>query len=316
MLRFVLRRIVFSGGVLLVVSAMIFLLTHLVPGSPAIIVLGADANAEQVRAFEQRYGLDRPLAIQYVTWLRDIVLRGDFGLSYISGQPISAEVAVTLPVTLEIVILAFLFCVGVSLPLGILSAVYQGRWVDHAARIFAVIGVSVPGFWLGLMLIVYGAVHLRLFPPGGFIPWSAGLWPHLQSVILPAFALGVYYTAIISRMTRSSMIEVAAQDYIRTARAMGLSRGRVLAYALKNALIPVVSVSAMSVGYMFGWAIIIEQVFNIAGLSRALLLAIFQRDYYTVQAVVLIITTVFIGANVAADVVYRLLDPKIRAVAA
>jgi peptide/nickel transport system permease protein len=174
----------------------------------------------------------------------------------------------------------------------------------------------VPGFWLGLMLIVYGAVHLRWFPPGGFVGWSAGLWPHLQSVMLPALALGVYYTAIISRMTRSSMIEVAAQDYIRTARAMGLSRSRVLAYALKNALIPVVSVSAMSVGYMFGWAIIIEQVFNIAGLSRALLSAVFQRDYNTVQAVVLLITTVFILANMAADVVYRLLDPRIRSMAA
>lgn len=316
MLRFILRRMVFSVGVLLVVSAVIFLLTHLVPGSPAIIVLGADASSEQVREFERRYGLDRPLAVQYLAWLRDIVLHGDFGRSYISGQPISGEVARTFPVTLEIVILAFLFCVSVSLPLGIVSALYQGRLVDHVARIFAVIGVSVPGFWLGLMLIVYGAVHLRLFPPGGFIPWSAGLGPHLQSVVLPALALGVYYTAIISRMTRSSMIEVAAQDYIRTARAMGLSRRRVLQYALKNALIPVVSVSAMSVGYMFGWAIIIEQVFNIAGLSGALLSAIFQRDYYTVQAVVLVITTVFITANVAADVVYRLLDPKIRGVAA
>jgi peptide/nickel transport system permease protein len=316
MLRFILRRTVFSVGVLLVVSAVIFLLTHLVPGSPAIIVLGADASSDQVREFERRYGLDRPLAVQYLAWLRDIVLHGDFGRSYISGQPISGEVARAFPVTLEIVILAFLFCVSVSLPLGIVSALYQGRLVDHVARIFAVIGVSVPGFWLGLMLIVYGAVHLRLFPPGGFIPWSAGLGPHLQSVVLPALALGVYYTAIISRMTRSSMIEVAAQDYIRTARAMGLSRRRVLQYALKNALIPVVSVSAMSVGYMFGWAIIIEQVFNIAGLSRALLSAIFQRDYYTVQAVVLVITTVFITANVAADVVYRLLDPKIRGVAA
>jgi peptide/nickel transport system permease protein len=316
MLRFILRRTVFSVGVLLVVSAVIFLLTHLVPGSPAIIVLGADASSDQVREFERRYGLDRPLAVQYLAWLRDIVLYGDFGRSYISGQPISGEVARAFPVTLEIVILAFLFCVSVSLPLGIVSALYQGRLVDHVARIFAVIGVSVPGFWLGLMLIVYGAVHLRLFPPGGFIPWSAGLGPHLQSVVLPALALGVYYTAIISRMTRSSMIEVAAQDYIRTARAMGLSRRRVLQYALKNALIPVVSVSAMSVGYMFGWAIIIEQVFNIAGLSRALLSAIFQRDYYTVQAVVLVITTVFITANVAADVVYRLLDPKIRGVAA
>jgi peptide/nickel transport system permease protein len=312
MLRLVARRAWFSLLVLLAVSVAIFLLTHLVPGSPAIIVLGADASEEQVRAFERQYGLDRPLAVQYLAWIEGIARRGDFGRSYISGQPISAEIARTLPVTLEIVVLAFVFCQLVSIPLGIVSALYQGRLVDHLARLFAVVGVSVPGFWLGLMLIVYAAVHWRLFPPGGFVPWSAGVGPHLQSVALPAFSLGVYYTAIISRMTRASVIEVAGQDYLRTARAMGLGRARVLAYALKNALIPVVSVSAMSIGYMFGWAIVIEQVFSIAGLSRALLSAIFQRDYYTVQAVVLVITGVFIAANLAADLVFRVLNPKLR----
>jgi peptide/nickel transport system permease protein len=165
---------------------------------------------------------------------------------------------------------------------------------------------------MGLMLIRYLAVQVRLFPPGGYVPVSAGLLPHLMSVVLPAFSLGIYYTAILSRMTRSSMVEVLGQDYIRTAKAMGLARGRMLIYALKNALVPVVSVSAMSFGYMFGWALIIEQVFNIAGLSRALLTAIFERDYFTVQGVVLVITTVFIVANLTADILYRFLNPKVR----
>jgi peptide/nickel transport system permease protein len=250
--------------------------------------------------------------VQYLSWARNVVLHGDFGQSYVSRLSISSEVARTLVITLEIVVVAFVFCVIVSIPLGVLSAVYEGRMIDHLARLFAVIGVSIPGFWLGLMLIVYGAVQLRLFPPGGFVPLSMGLGPHLQSLVLPAFSLGVYYTAIISRMTRSSMVEVLGQDYVRTARAMGLSRSRVLLYAMKNALTPVISVSAMSVGYMFGWAIVIEQVFNIAGLSRALLAAIFQRDYYMVQAVVLVITAVFIGANLIADILYMVLNPRVR----
>lgn len=312
MARFILRRAIFSLVVLGVVSLIIFFLTHLVPGSPALILLGAEATTEQVREFEAEYGLDRPLLIQYASWLLNVVLHGDFGRSYISRQPISSEIAQTLPITLEIVLLAFVFCVLLSIPVGVVSAVYEDRAVDHFARVFAVIGVSVPGFWLGLMLIAYGAVQFRLFPPGGYVPLSLGIGPHLQSIALPAFALGIYYTAIISRMTRSSMIEVLRQDYIRTARAMGVSRPRVLLYALKNALVPVVSVSAMSLGYMFGWAIIIEQVFNIAGLSRALLSSIFQRDYYMVQAVVLVLTSIFVVANLIADVVYSVLNPRLR----
>jgi peptide/nickel transport system permease protein len=161
------------------------------------------------------------------------------------------------------------------------------------------------------MLIVYGAVQLRWFPPGGFVPLSVGIVEHFRSLALPAFTLGIYYTAIISRMTRSGMIDVMRQDYIRTARAMGLPRRRILIYALKNALIPVVSVCAMSFGFMFGWAIIIEQVFNIAGLSRLLLSSIFQRDYYVVQAVVMVLTILVIATNLLADIVLGLLNPKV-----
>jgi peptide/nickel transport system permease protein len=315
MTRFVLRRALFSILVLVVVSAVIFILTHLVPGSPALILLGPDASVEQIRQFEHQHGLDRPLPVQFLAWLSAVVLRGDFGSSLISRLSISSEVAKTLPITLEIVATAFVLCVTISIPLGVISAVYENRTIDHVSRIFAVLGVSIPGFWLGLMLIVYGAVQLRLFPPGGLAPWSAGPLEHLRSLVLPAFTLGIYYTAIISRMTRSGMIEVLQQDYIRTARAMGLSRRRILVYALKNALVPVVSVCAMSFGFMFGWAIIIEQVFNIAGLSRLLLSAIFQRDYYVVQAVVVVLTSVVIISNLLADVVFGLLNPKVRGLA-
>lgn len=315
MARFIVRRTVFSVLVLGIVSFVIFLLTHLVPGSPALILLGAEASAEQIRDFEAEYGLDRPLLVQYASWVSNVVRHGDFGRSYISRQPITSEIAQALPITLEIVLLAFVFCVLVSVPLGVVSAVYEDRVVDHFARIFAVIGVSIPGFWLGLMLIAYGAVQFRLFPPGGYVPLSLGIGPHVQSLALPAFALGIYYTAIISRMTRSSMIEILGQDYIRTARAMGLPRARVLLYALKNALVPVISVCAMSIGYMFGWAIIIEQVFNIAGLSRTLLSSIFQRDYYMVQAVVLVITGIFVLANLIADILYSVLNPRLRGTA-
>lgn len=311
MTQLILQRGLFSICVLLVVSFIIFMLTHLVPGSPALMVLGADVRPDQLLRWEQQHGLDRPLLIQYADWLWRIVSQFDFGMSFISGKPITQEIAATLPITLEIVTVAFLFCILLSIPLGIVSAIYENRAIDHAARVFAVVGVSVPGFWLGLMLIVYLSVGLRLFPPGGFVPLSQGLGRHLNSIALPAFSLGIYYTAIISRMMRSSMIDVSRQDYVRTAVAMGLGRGRVLIYAIKNALIPVVSVGAMSIGYMFGWAIIIEQVFNISGISRLLVTSIFQRDYNMVQAVVLVITSIFILSNFGADVLYRLLNPKV-----
>ena len=222
MIRLIIHRTMFSALVLLVVSATIFVLTHLVPGSPALVVLGPDATDAQIAHFEQENGLDRPLVIQYVDWLQHAVFQLDLGRSFISRLPISSEIAKTLPITLEIVVVAFIFCICVSIPLGVVSALFEDRPFDHLARIFAVLGVSIPGFWLGLMLINYGAVQLRWFPPGGFVPWSAGMLAHLRSLALPAFALGIYYTAIISRMTRSGMVEVMQQDYIRTARAMGL----------------------------------------------------------------------------------------------
>jgi peptide/nickel transport system permease protein len=309
---FVARRALFSVTVLLVVSAALFLLTHLVPVSPARIVLGIDATPAQIAEFEHDHGLDGPLTGQYLTWIGG-AMHGDFGRSYITNLPVTGQLAQHLPVTTEIVTVGFLFAALMGLPLGLLSAFWKDSPIDHSARALAVIGVSIPGFWLGLMLIAWGAVGLGWFPPGGYIPIGAGFGPHLRSIALPSFALGIYYVAILSRMTRASMVDVLGQDYIRTARALGIPRRRIVMYVLKNGLAPVVSVAAMSYGYMFGWALIIEQVFNIAGLSRALLSAIFARDFVTVQAIVCVITLVFILANLLADLLHRWLTPRLAA---
>jgi peptide/nickel transport system permease protein len=305
-------RILGSLAVLGLVSLVLFVLVRTVPVSPARIVLGPDATEEDVAEFDRERGLDRPLLAQYGEWVRG-ALTGDLGRSYVDDSAISSEIARSLPITLELVTLAFLLAVAIGVPLGALSAYHERGPLDHASRILAVVGVSIPGFWLGLMLIAFGAVTLRWFPPGGYVPIREGLSLHLRALVLPALALGLYYVAIISRMTRSSVSDVLSQDHVRVARAMGLSRSRILLYVLKNAMAPVLTVAAMSYGYMFGWALVIEHVFNLAGMSRALLNAIFRRDYLVVQAIVLIITAIFLAANLVADLLYRWLDPRLRA---
>lgn len=305
-------RIAGSVGTLVLVSLVLFALVRAIPVSPARVVLGPDASDADVAQFDRDHGLDRPLPAQYAAWVGGL-LRGDFGRSYTDGAPIGPRIAATFPITLELVTAGFAFALLLALPLGVVSAYREDRWIDHLARLIAVVGVSIPGFWLGLLLIGWFAVGLRWLPPGGWVPWSEGAAAHLRAMALPTVAVGFYYVAIISRMTRSSVAEVLRADHVRTALAMGLGGRRRMAYVLKNALSSVVTVAAMSFGYMFGWALIIEQVFNIAGMSRALLSAIFQRDYLMVQSIVLVITAVFLLANLVADGLYRVLDPRLSA---
>lgn len=304
------RRGLFSIVVLLITSVVLFTAMHEIPVSPARVVLGPEATDAQIAEFDRGHGLDKPLPIQYIHWL-GAALQGDFGRSYVTDLPVGDELAKTLPITMEIVSVGFVFAVVSALPLGMASALWKGRTMDHLLRTVSVVGVSVPGFWLGLLMISFFSVRLRWFPPGGYVPLSRGVVDHIRSIALPAFALGFYYTAILSRMTRASIVEVLQQDYVRTARAMGLPPLRIACYVLKNGLAPVVSLAALSYGYMFGWALIVEQVFNIAGVSRALLSAIFARDYLTVQATVMVITVIFVVANLAADILYRLLSPRV-----
>jgi peptide/nickel transport system permease protein len=311
-----LRRAGFSMLSLLLVSACLFLLTRAIPDSPARIVLGVDATQAQVTAFEHDHGLDRLVIVQYVLWIGGIVTRGDLGTSFITGLSVSREIVRTLPVTLELVVIAFALACLMSVIVGTASALLRDTAVDYGIRLLAVLGVSVPGFWLALLLIYFFAVQHEWFPPGDITPLSAGLARHLNSIVLPTFCLGIFYTAVLSRMTRSSLLDVLGLDYIRTARATGLSRARLLVYALRNALVPVVTIAGMSFGYMFGLALIIETVFNINGLSHTLLTAIQQRDFALVQGVVMVFTFVFTLANLAADMTNAWLNPRISVAAA
>lgn len=311
-----LRRAGFSLLSLVIVTSALFVLTRAIPDSPARIVLGQDANEAQVTQFEHDHGLDRPVLAQYAAWAGNLTLRGDLGTSFITGRPVGPDIAATLPVTMELVVVAFAFSCVLSVLAGTASALLRDTAVDYGVRLVAVVGVSVPGFWLALVLIMALAVDRDWFPPGGMEPLSAGLAAHLNSIVLPTFCLAIFYMAVLSRMTRSSMLDVLGQDYMRTARAAGLARRRVLAYALRNALVPVVTIAGMSFGYMFGWALIIEAVFNISGLSRALLTAIQQRDFVLVQGVVMVFTFIFILANLVADLTNAWLNPRIAAVRA
>ncbi len=311
MLGLLLRRAGFSLLSLVLVTSCLFILTRAIPDSPARIVLGQDVSQAQLNQFEHDHGLDHPVAVQYADWVEGVVLHGDLGKSFITGRPVGPDIAATLPVTLELVVIAFIFSCALSICAGTLSALLRDSPIDYGVRLVAVLGVSIPGFWLALVLIMVLAVDRDWFPPGGVQPWSAGVEGHLNSIILPTFCLAIFYLAVLSRMTRSSMLEVLGQDYMRTARATGLAPWRVLIYALRNALVPVVTVAGMSFGYMFGWALIIESVFNISGLSRALLTAIQQRDFVLVQGVVMVFTFIFILANLVADLTNAWLNPRI-----
>ncbi|MCO6417268.1 ABC transporter permease [Siccirubricoccus sp. KC 17139] len=316
MLVLILRRAGFSLFSLLVVSLILFALTRSIPDSPARIVLGDEATEEQIAQFEADHGLDRPVLVQYLAWLERLVLHGDLGRSFTTRLDMNAQVTETLPVTLELVCIGFVVALTISLVLGTLSALWRDSPVDYAARLLAVLGVSIPGFWPALVLVLALTVERDWFPPGGFVPLGEGLAEHLRSIALPCLCLSVFYMAVLTRMTRSSLLEVLGQDYMRTARAAGLSRPRVLLYGLRNALVPVVTIAGVSFGHMFGLALIIERVFNIGGMSRALLTAIQQRDYALVQAVVMMFTIIFVVANLIADLLNAWLNPRLAARAA
>ena len=308
-----LRRAGLSVLSLFLVSLVLFVLTRSITESPAHIVLGDEATPADIAQFDHDHGLDRPVLVQYARWVGDVVLHGDLGKSFTTGLSMNEQVAQTLPVTLELVLAAFAVSVVISLALGTMSAVMRDSPIDYLARLIAVLGVSVPGFWLALVLIIAFAVDRDWFPPGGVPSFSEDWRAHLNALVLPGFCLGIFYMAVLTRMTRSSLLDVLGQDFMRTARASGLRRPRVLMYALRNALVPVVTIAGMSFGHMFGWALIIEQVFNIDGLSHALLQAIQQRDYAMVQAVVMVFTVVFVIANLCADLVNAALNPRLAA---
>jgi ABC-type dipeptide/oligopeptide/nickel transport system permease component len=303
MLVYVLRRFGIALSVAITVSVVSFMLLHL-SGDLATSIAGPEATAAQVQAVRVQHGLDRPIATQYFNWLWG-ALNMDFGRSFYFQSSVMDLVAERLPITLKLGTIALLISVFVAIPLGVLAAIYRDTWLDRLALLIAVIGQAMPSFWFGLTLIVVFAVGLKWLPVAGNTSW--------QHFVLPAIALGYYATPAMMRLTRAGMLDVLGSDYIRTARAKGLSEWKVVfKHALRNALIPVVALAAVELGFMLGGSVVIESVFSMQGLGQLAWDAISRNDYPVVQAVVLIIAVFYIALTFLADVINAMLDPRIR----
>jgi peptide/nickel transport system permease protein len=312
MLRYIQVRLMSMIPVLVGMSILVFVMMRLIPGDAAVVFLGTRPTPEAVEAFRHKVGLDKPMYIQYFDWIGRLA-RGDLGISITTGADIRHEIANRLPVTLELTALAILIAIVIAVPLGIIAALKHNSAIDLGLTSFGMIGLSLPNFWLGTLLVYFFAVKRQWFPPGGYVPISEDLVGNLKSLALPAISLGLVSASVILRMTRSSMLEVARQDYVRTARAKGLRESAVTwHHLLKNALIPVITVTGMEVGYIFGGAFLIEAVFYLPGLATYALLAVNQRDYPVLQTVTLLVTFVFMLINLLVDIFYTMLDPRIR----
>jgi len=300
---------------LLGMSILVFVIMHMIPGSfvDVLLGIGTDISEEQIANIERAYGLDKPLTTQYFYWMGN-VLRGDLGNSLRTGKPVIGEILSRLPITLELTFISVVLTLLLAIPTGVISAIQRNNFVDLIARLVALIGLSVPNFLLGTLLILY--VSLKLpgkLPTTGFVPFSEGAWENLKSMILPSASLALGMSATVMRMTRSSMLEELRQEYVQVARAKGLSeRIVVLRHALRNGLIPVITVLGIQVGYMLGGTVIIEELFALPGIGRLALNAIYQRDYPVVQGTVLFIAFIFVFMNMLTDLSYSVLDPRIQ----
>lgn len=312
---YILKRFMMAIPTLIVASIIIFLLVHIAPGDPVRVMLGPIQDQALVEKMQQRLGLDLPLHEQYFMWLGN-VLRGDLGMSISvqRGAPVAGLIAERFTVTLELVVFAMVVALLIAIPTGIISALKQNKPIDHAARVFALVGISIPNFFKGILLILlFGVVFMKSWGAGGFVPLSDGLGANLQRMLLPGIALGSSYSAIVMRMMRSSMLDVMSKDYVRTSRAMGIKRSDVIVRDIvKNALIPVVTVIGNSIGYLLGGSVVTESVFRLPGIGNLVLNAVFRRDFPVIQAVVLIIVLVRIAVNLGVDLTYAKLDPRIQ----
>jgi peptide/nickel transport system permease protein len=293
------------------VSGLIFVVVRVLPGDPAELILGTEGNPETTQRLRRSLGLDRPLAIQYVDWLARAV-RGDLGTSIQYDVPVGRLIVSRLPVTLPLTLLAACFMIAAAVPLGVYAATRHRRAADYLAMVVSQLGIAVPSFWSGLLLILLFSVHLGWFRSGGFEGWSSGLWPGVKSLLLPAFALGLFQAAVLVRATRSAVLDVMREDFVRTARAKGLSERRVIAlHTLRNALIPIITVIGLQLGQLVAGSIVLESVFALPGLGRLALGAITARDLPVVQGVTLFVAGSIVFINFAVDLAYALVDPRI-----
>lgn len=325
MLKYVVRRLISLVFILFGVSVLVFLLVHLAPGDPIRIMLGEEATVADVERLNRVYGFDRPLPVQYGLWLWNAV-QGDLGTSIRQQLPVTQIILERMPATIEMAIWSLGLAILVGIPLGVVSAVRRNTWLDFGSMFAALVGVAAPNFWVGLILLSQVALHVAWLPIGGRGPafgdalWAlvtqanaVPLWDHVRHMLLPAFALGTSIMALITRLTRSSLLEVLGRDYVRTARAKGL-RGIQVVYghALKNALLPVITVVGVQFGALLGGAIVIEVVFSWPGVGRLIVNGISQRDFPVVQGSVLMLAAVFALVNLLVDLSYSLVNPRIR----
>jgi len=297
---------------LLFVSLLVFMVVRVLPGDPALIMLGIEASPDAVAKLRERLGLDRPVPVQYADWVGRAVL-GDLGRSIQYDVPVAGLIASRLSVTLPLTLMAAALMVAAAIPLGVFAATRHRRWGDYAAMTLSQFGIAVPGFWAGLLLILLFSVKLGWFQAGGFDGWGQGVGHALKSLLLPAVALGLFQFAVLARTTRSALLEVLREEYVKTARAKGVAeRAVIFRHALKNAMIPILTVAGVQLGQLMAGSIILESVFYLPGLGRLALGAISARDLPVVQGVVLFVASGIVVINAAVDMLYGVLDPRIR----
>ncbi|WP_299844710.1 ABC transporter permease [uncultured Paracoccus sp.] len=312
MLSHLTRRILISIPTLILISIFVFALQKMLPGDPVLALAGEDRDPETLNRLREVYHLNDPIWQQYFHWAMN-ALRGDFGTSIRTGLPVSEMILQKLPVTIQLAVMSMIFAVLIGIPAGILSAVRKGTATDYLANVVALSGLSIPNFWLGIMLIMLVSVKWQLLPASGYVPLTDDPWQSIRTMLMPAFVLGTALAASLMRHTRSAMLGVLRQDYVRTARAKGLpDRTVIMHHAFRNALTPVVTLSALLFGELIGGAVLTEQIFTIPGFGKMIVDAVFVRDYAVVQGVVLVTAIGFILMNLLADTAYFLLNPRLR----
>ena len=309
---FIFKRILSTIPVMAFVALFVFSLLYIAPGDPAAVIAGDQASPADVERIRQSLGLDRPFLVRFGEWFWQI-LHGDLGISIFTSLPVRDLIAQRIEPTLSLMVVTLCFAIVVAVPMGVIAAWKVGTWIDNSIMAFAVLGFSVPVFIVGYLLAYIFALQLDWLPVQGYTPFSQGLWPWFENLILPAITLGFVYIALIARITRATMLDVLQQDYVRTARAKGVGRSSILfIHALKNAAVPIVTVIGIGLALLIGGAVVTESVFAIPGLGRLTVDAILRRDYPVIQGVVLMFSFVYVLVNLAIDLVYTVIDPRIR----
>jgi peptide/nickel transport system permease protein len=311
-LDFLARRLAISAVTFLLITLIVFTGVRMIPGDPARVMAGTDADEAGLQEIRVKYGLTDPIPVQYIRWLT-LALQGDLGESIRTREPVVKTVAMKLPITMQLAAFALVIAIGIAIPAGIFSAIRRNTAWDLLANAVSLCGVSIPSFWLGIMLILFLSVRLHVLPASGFVPFFDDPLGNLQRMIMPAFVLGAALAAVLMRQTRNSMIEVMSANYIRTAYSKGLAeRVVVFRHGLRNGLIPIVTILGLQMGTLMGGAVVTEQIFVVPGFGRLIVEAVFTRDYPLVQGVVLITASAYVLINLLVDVSYSLMNPRIR----